>query len=296
LLYCDGQLVEIIEPSSFKVYWKGAATLNLKRVDISEKFCIADEILALLRPGHQSAPLKQALEALYYCEVDDNHVGILLVNGKFEKLLSPGSYGYWTYQRHIVVKHIDLRLQNIEVTGQEVLTKDRVSLRINLSATYCVEDPLKVFNSLSDFTDYLYRELQLQLREAIGTKTLDEILTDKDSLNHTMSEGVRAKLADLGITIKSVGVRDIILPGDMKLILNQVVEAQKAAEANLIKRREETAATRSLHNTAKVMEGNPTLMRLKELEVLEKVTERIGNINVYSGLDGVMNDLIKTRV
>ena len=62
-----------------------------------------------------------------------------------------------------------------------------------------------------------------------------------------------------------------------------------------IKRREETEATRSLHNTAKVMEGNPTLMRLKELEVLEKVTERIGNINVYSGLEGVMKDLVGSQ-
>lgn len=94
--------------------------------------------------------------------------------------------------------------------------------------------------------------------------------------------------------MKSVGVKDIILPGDMKTILNQVVEAEKSAEANLIKRREETAATRSLYNTAKLMEGNPTLMRLKELEVLEKITERIGNINVYSGLEGVMKDLVKS--
>ena len=79
----------------------------------------------------------------------------------------------------------------------------------------------------------------------------------------------------------------------MKAILNQVVEAQKAAEANVIKRREETAATRSLHNTAKVMENNPTLLRLKELEALEKVAEKIDNLNVYGGLDGLMNGIVK---
>lgn len=72
-----------------------------------------------------------------------------------------------------------------------------------------------------------------------------------------------------------------------------MVEAEKEAEANLIRRREETAATRSLHNTAKMMEGNPTLMRLKELEVLEKVTERIGTLTVHSGLEGVLKDIIK---
>ncbi|MCF6193947.1 MAG: hypothetical protein L3J46_06405, partial [Kangiellaceae bacterium] len=67
----------------------------------------------------------------------------------------------------------------------------------------------------------------------------------------------------------------------------------KAAEANLIKRREETQATRSLHNTAKVMEGNATLMRLKELEVLERVTGKIDHMTVYNGLEGVMKDMVK---
>jgi len=104
---------------------------------------------------------------------------------------------------------------------------------------------------------------------------------------------VAEKAATYGITLKSVGARDIILPGEMKAILTQVVEAQKLAEANLIKRQEETQATRSLHNTAKVMEGNPVLLRLKELEVLEKITGKINTLNVYGGLDGVMNDLVR---
>ena len=90
-----------------------------------------------------------------------------------------------------------------------------------------------------------------------------------------------------------MGVKDIILPGEMKLILNQVVQAQKEAEANVVKRREETQAMRSLHNTAKMMENNPILLRLKELESLERVTERIDNISVYGGLDGVLHDLVK---
>jgi hypothetical protein len=84
-----------------------------------------------------------------------------------------------------------------------------------------------------------------------------------------------------------------VLPGDMKAILAQVVEAQKMAEANLIKRQEETQATRSLHNTAKVMEGNPILLRLKELEALEKITARINTLNVYGGLDSVMNGMVR---
>jgi hypothetical protein len=118
-------------------------------------------------------------------------------------------------------------------------------------------------------------------------------LADKNSLNNQVLAIVAEKAAAYGIDVKGVGARDIVLPGEMKAILTQVVEAQKVAEANLIKRQEETQATRSLHNTAKVMEGNPVLLRLKELEILEKITGRINTLNVYGGLDGVMNDMVR---
>jgi len=96
--------------------------------------------------------------------------------------------------------------------------------------------------------------------------------------------------------MKSVGVKDVILPGDMKDILNQVVQAEKAAQANIIKRREETAATRALLNTARLMEENPVLLRLKELEALEKITEKVDKLTVFGGLDGVLQDMVKINV
>ncbi|MCB0331646.1 MAG: hypothetical protein KDD70_18370, partial [Bdellovibrionales bacterium] len=108
-------------------------------------------------------------------------------------------------------------------------------------------------------------------------------------------EYIREKVEQFGIEVQNVGAKDIILPGEMKTILNQVVEAEKEAQANAIKRREETGATRSLHNTAKMMENNPTLLRLKELEVLEKVTEKIDSMTVFGGLEGVLKDLVKVR-
>jgi regulator of protease activity HflC (stomatin/prohibitin superfamily) len=294
LLYADNQLVEILAPGSFRVYWKGVEKVELKRVDISETYRVDSELLAVFDKVQASGLAPKLAEAVYYTEVEDNHVGLLMVNGKLEQQLEPGSYGFWKYQRNILVKHTDLRIQNFEVSGHEILTKDKVSLRLNLSAAYRVEDPVIALSKLADFNDFLYREFQLQLREVVGAGTLDQLLSDKDSLNRVITKGIRSRVTELGLAVVSVGVRDIILPGDMKTILNQVVEAEKSAEANLIKRREETAATRSLHNTARMMEDNPTLMRLKELEVLEKVTERIGNLNVYSGLEGVMNDLVKS--
>ena len=123
----------------------------------------------------------------------------------------------------------------------------------------------------------------------------DELLARKDELNETVERQVRERVAEFGLELGSIGVKDIVLPGDMKTILNQVVEAEKAAEANLIRRREETAATRSLHNAAKMLERSPVLLRLKELEALEKVSERIDKLTVFGGLDGVLQDLVRLR-
>lgn len=140
---------------------------------------------------------------------------------------------------------------------------------------------------------------QFGLRAAVGTRTLDELLENKTVIDDVVNTHIRRRVEDsggFGLEVESVGVKDIILPGDMKIILAKVVEAEKAAQANVIRRREETAATRSLLNTAKVMEGNPITLRLKELETLEKVTEKIDKISVFGGLDGVLKDLVKIRV
>ena len=293
LFYRDGHLIDILVPGSFMAVWKGVENSRVDIIDISEDYIIDEKLIGLLGRGLKIGKSKNVASAINYVEVPDEHVGLLAVNGKLEQVLKPGSYGYWKYNRSIVVKLLDMRLQAIEVSGQEILTKDRVSLRINLSGSYKLTDPKIVALKLNDYAGFIYRELQLRLREAVGTQTLDTLLEDKDSLNMVIAEGIKSKLFDYGIEVVSIGVKDIILPGDMKQILNQVVEAQKESEANLIKRREETQAMRSLHNTAKMMENNPTLLRLKELEALERVTARIDKISVYGGLDGVLNDLVK---
>lgn len=293
LVYLDGKLVDVLAPNTFKMYWNVVVKVEVKIVDINESFEVDNQLLATLVRNKGSVINAKGVNAVYYIEVPDNHVGLLKVNGKLENLLKPGNYGYWRFNRNIEVVRLDCRLQTMEISGQEILTKDRVSLRINLSASYRIADTEKVATLLKNHSEFLYREFQLALREVVGTGTLDSILEDKDRVNQVVETQIKAKALIYGLEILDVGVKDIILPGDMKSILNQVVEAQKAAEANLIKRREETQATRSLHNTAKVMEGNATLMRLKELEVLERVTGKIDHMTVYNGLEGVMKDMVK---
>ena len=141
--------------------------------------------------------------------------------------------------------------------------------------------------------DYLYKALQFALREVIGTRTLEEVLGDKEGINAALTGRLVPTLEEAGLAVPTVGVKDIILPGDVRELMNRVIEAEKTAQANVIKRREETAATRSLLNTAKLMEDNPILLRLKELEALEKVSEKVGNVIVGNGMDGVLKDLVR---
>jgi len=167
---------------------------------------------------------------------------------------------------------------------------------VNLAASYRVTDPVVARTKVAKYAEYLYRELQFGLRKSVASKTLDELLGDKASLDGDIFAYVRGRVAELGVEMLGVGVKDVILPGEMKEILNGVVQAEKSAQANVIRRREEANAMRSALNTAKLIEESPTLMRLKELEVLEKVTEKIDKLTVFGGLDGVLNQLVKLKV
>jgi len=188
------------------------------------------------------------------------------------------------------VQGVDLRSQQVEVSGQEILTKDKAAIRVNFDVQYKIVDVIKALVDTKDATRQMYTLVQLALREYIGTMTLDEILSRKEEVAPFVMSKVKTRLEDLGIEMLSCGMRDIILPGDVKAIINQVLIAQKKAQANNITRQEETAATRSLMNTAKLMEQNSMLYKLKELEFVERIADKVGEITV-NGSGEVLSQL-----
>ena len=295
LVYKNGKLAGVLAPGKRQLYWKGPIEVKVEKVDIAAAPEVAVPVAKLLARAKQPL-LAQATEAVSSVEVPDTSVALLIVDGTFVKLLEPGLHVFWKFQRTVKVEMVDRRVQNMEVSGQDILTKDKVSLRINLTALWQVEDVIKAREALQNFVEYIYKELQFAVREAIGGRTLDELLGAKGDLDREIQASARSKIEQHGIKLASVGIKDVILPGEMKEILNRVVEAEKLAQANLIKRREETAATRSLLNTARLMDENPTLMRLKELETLEKVTEKVDKLTVFGGLEGVLKDVVRIQV
>ncbi len=296
LVYRKDVLDDVIAPGNRVVFWKGPVATRVEVINLDEGYELsADRAKVLARIRNVTLARKLA-SFITISEVADEFVGLLIVDGKLLRTLNAGLYVFWTFNRSIKVELVDTRVQSMEVSGQEILTSDKVTLRVNLSAAYQVSDPVKARNAYRDWSDTLYRELQFGLRQVIAVRSLDELLSDKGVLDREVFQYVRDKVTEQGIEVRSVGVKDVILPGDMKDILNQVVAAEKAAQANIIKRREETAATRSLLNTARLMDQNPTLLRLKELEVLEKVTEKVDHMTVFGGLEGVLKDTVRINV
>jgi len=297
LRYENGVLAEVLAPNTRRLYFKGYIDLAFERVDIATDFTVEPKLVPQLITLTASGFKKKmpGAEGVYGVQVPQFSVAVVYVDGKIAYVLDAGLRAFYSYGRDLRVDFVDLRLQVIEVAGQEILTKDKVPLRVNLNAGYRITDVLTAFSKQAKPADYLYKELQFGLRAAVGTRTLDELLENKGLIDQVVAEHIARRVQGFGLEVDSVGVKDIILPGEMKVILAKVVEAEKAALANVIRRREETSATRSLLNTARVMEDNPTALRLKELETLEKVTEKIDKISVFGGLDAVLKDLVKIR-
>lgn len=288
VIYRDGRLFGILKPDGRTVFWTDAGPWTVDRIDVSESLDVPKQLANRLLRASKTERVAQF-------EVAEGQTGLLYVGGEFVRTLDAGTHLFWDIGRKVTVKLVDSRRQSLDVTGQEVLTKDRVTIRINLAAEYRVVDPVKAASKVKDFNEALYRALQYAFRKTLGAKTLDQILENKVTVDAEVADKVRSEMAAIGIEVGEIALKDVVLPGDMREILNQVVAAEKEAEANVIRRREETNATRSLLNTAKVMSENPVMLRLKELEALEQIAGKVECLTVHNGTGGLMNDLVKLR-
>jgi regulator of protease activity HflC (stomatin/prohibitin superfamily) len=201
----------------------------------------------------------------------------------------PGRYRLWAWQ-HRDIEKVSIRQVSQTVTGQEVVTHDKVPVRVTLIAQYAVTDPEKAVHAVESYVERLYQDLQLTLREAISTRDVDDVLTERDTLSTTLYEDVAARAEAYGLTVSRVGVKDVILPGRVEHVLLQEVEADRAGRASLIAARHETAAARSKANTARIMRENPAVVHLQEIEALVKLAAKDGNVLIIPGLENVFSE------
>ena len=275
LQYENDLFVTVLTPGKH-IFWKGLIDYRFVMIDLN-----AVEIPESIDKALFSR--KELVPYIRSFTVEPYEKAILYVDGKFTRVVEAGTYYFLKNATPLVISRADMRNIQVEIAGQEILTKDKAALRVSFYAQYAITDIVKALVDNKEYDKQLYVLMQLALREFIGAWTLDELLEKKEAIAAYMAEHTADKLEILGVKLNACGIRDVILPGEMKDIMNQVLVAEKKAQANTIMRREETAATRSLLNTAKLMEDNPMLFKLKEMEYVEKIAERINSISVSGG-------------
>lgn len=283
LVWIENRFNHVLPAGQYAI-WTGQKQVRVEIIDIRPARFEHDQFKVIVR----SAAANRVLDV---CSVNRDHVGVLFIDGRYVDSLAPGEYAFWKGAAEARLVEVDLRETIVDIGGQEIMTADKVTLRLNAVVTYKVIDARKAISQTDDVRQALYRDTQLVLRGIVGARELDVFLTDKDGVAKEIEDNIRLRAVELGLQIASVGIRDVILPGDMKDLMNKVTEAHKAAEANLIARREETAAIRSQANTAKLLADNPTLMRLRELEVLEKIASS-GKLNIILGDKGLADKVV----
>lgn len=283
LQYENGLLKQVLTAGRY-TFWKSIIQYEFIRADTG-KADITEPVDRTTLQNKLVAPYVRSFT------VENHELAVAMVDGKFEKTLRGGVYYWWKNSIPVHVAKVDTRRQQIEINGQEILTKDKAALRMNAWAQYRIVDIEKALLQNKEYDYQLRVVFQLALREYIGGLNFDELLEKKDSIAPFILQTVTAQTEVLGIEVNGFGIRDIILPGEVKEIMNQVLIAEKKAQANTIMRREETASTRSLLNTAKLMEENAMLWKLKEMEYVEKIADKISNISVNG--NGMLMEQLK---
>jgi hypothetical protein len=183
----NGALVEVLAPATRRLYWKGLVDVQVEVIDIAESAEVPSAVVARLvqtqtastrggRPGRRAAGAGARTRRRHPV---DRRQG--------RSAAGAGSYAFWKFNRNVSVEAVDLRLQALDVTGQDILTRDKVGLRLNLSATWRFTDVLKAYKQLAKPAEHLYRELQFGLRAAVGTRTLDELLENKTVIDEVVT-------------------------------------------------------------------------------------------------------------
>jgi regulator of protease activity HflC (stomatin/prohibitin superfamily) len=277
ILWKDGVPKAYLRPGTHR-YWKVDPSVRLEVLSVDAPMPeIGAELVAVL-------PRDEYVDVT----VQEHERGLEYVQGKLARTLAPGRYTLWSNpQARVQVQVVDVRRVPVAIVGQELMTRDKVTLRLSLTVEYAIEDVALATNSTANVKDAIYTLAQLAARDFVSGVTLDELLEGRDAMARWLEGRVVPEAARFGVRVERAGVKDVVLPGEMKTLLNRVIEAEKEAAANVILRREETAATRSLANTARVIAEQPVLLRLKELEALKEIAGRIREVRVVVGADGL---------
>ncbi len=209
--------------------------------------------------------------------------GLLYKDGRFERVLEPGKYRFSRWE-DVRVTTVSMRLMSEVISGQEILTSDKIGVRVSLIAVYQVIDPVVAINAVESYTDQLYHDLQLAIRQSVSDRDMEALLQARTELSAELLATITSQASEYGLEVKRVGIRDIVLPGQVRNVFLKEVEADREGRAELVKARHEVAAARARANTAKIMTENPAVLRMQELDALMRLAGKQGNVVMLPNL------------
>ena len=177
--------------------------------------------------------------------VPESFIGLLYKNGAFRKTLAPGKHKLKAnfFDRSIYeVTLVDMRERSLTIKGQEILTADKVAIRVSLLVYFRVRDARSAVHNVSAYEERIYEDVQLAARRFLASRVLEAILSDRNEISDNVKHDVSEAAASYGVEIIRADVKDLVFPGNLREIMNQVLETERRAEAKLIEARKEAEA------------------------------------------------------
>ena len=212
-------------------------------------------------------------------QVNQYERGIKFRLGKFSKILTPG----WRIILPIIesYKKVDIRTKVVDVPEQDAITKDNVSIRINAVIYYKIFDAAKAVLEVENFYYAVSQLAQTTMRNAVGSVSLDELLSEREKLSETICKVIDEATDPWGIKVENVELKDVTLPEDMKRVIAKVAEAEREKMAVITKAKGETEAAKNLAEAARTMATTPGALHLRTLSTINDVSSDQSNTLIF---------------
>jgi regulator of protease activity HflC (stomatin/prohibitin superfamily) len=207
--------------------------------------------------------------------VRSGFVGLLYRDEKLETVLPPG--GYWRWRIGTRMTLIDTRRSVLSLKGQEILTRDRVALKLSATGTYEIVDPQRAVSVVSDYNASMYAIVQQALRAVVAEIDVEDALNSRAAIAMNAERRATESLAEIGIRLQSFELKDVMLTGDLKRGFAAVLRARQDAQVAMEQARGEAAVLRCMANAAKLIESSPALMNLRWLQTAVEMGRSSGN-------------------
>ncbi len=218
--------------------------------------------------------------------IKDTHRGLYYEDGKLTKILEAGRYKIpprkqWLKELPTVeCMLVDVRERELTIKGQEILTADKVAIRVSILVQFRVTDPKAAIHTVDSFEDRLYSDVQLAARRSLASMTLEEILTNRNRLSEDILSDVTESANGYGVAIRRADVKDLIFPGNLQEIMNRVLAAERHSEAQLVEARtraevEQIEAQSRAETTRLDAEAEAEALRLREQAEAEATRAKV---------------------